>query len=90
VDSRIQQIGQWLATNIGADSCKASAERDIITLNIGRREYTLRFDPAFLSEHSDAEVFSKLREWDVPGELCRGEGLHFIVSEAGLRLASSN
>lgn len=84
----LRTIADWIAARIGATSFETEADR--ITLRISDREYTVRVDDDFLAEYPRDEIFAKLEQWHVADELCRAEGLHFILTPSGLRLASSN
>ena len=88
VDGDLARIADWIATEIGATSVQTGENR--ITLRISDREYTLQIDPDFLSAHPGDDAMTMIRQWNVPAELCRAEGLHFMLTPAGLRLASSN
>jgi hypothetical protein len=50
----------------------------------------LEVDENFLRDYSPAEITACLRQWNLASELQRAEGMEFSVSEAGVRLASSN
>ena len=88
VDEQIGRIKQWLAGQLGATSAENHADR--ITLRISDREYTLRIDPSYLCAYPGDRAVEMLQQWHVADELCRAEGLHFILTPSGLRLGSSN
>lgn len=88
VSSELKGIADSIALQIGATSVETRADR--IAFRIGDREYTVRIDPDFLTAYPGEEALNRISQWNVADELCRAEGLHFILTPAGLRLASSN
>jgi hypothetical protein len=61
----------------------------VVDIRHGDHEWTVEFDRDFL-ETAPSEIARRLRDFNLGGELRRGEGLRFIVSNAGVRLSSSN
>jgi hypothetical protein len=52
--------------------------------------YAIEFDADFVAERDVPAILNALDEWHVVEELCRGEGLQYVVMKRGLRLDSSN
>ena len=52
--------------------------------------YALEFESDFLADNNVTAILQTLDEWRVLEELCRGEGLRYVVTKRGLRLDSSN
>ncbi len=52
--------------------------------------YIVEFDADFLAERDVPAILQTLDEWRVLEELCRGEGLQYVLTKRGLRLDSSN
>ena len=52
--------------------------------------YALEFETDFLAERDVPAILHTLDEWRVLEEICRGEGLRYVVTKRGLRLDSSN
>jgi hypothetical protein len=52
--------------------------------------YIVEFDADLLAEWDVPAILKALDEWRVVGEICRGEGLQYVVMKRGLRLDSSN
>jgi hypothetical protein len=51
--------------------------------------YELQVDDDLLNDRSGDDVRTLLSQWAVRDELCRAEGLPVILTERGVRLASS-
>jgi hypothetical protein len=61
-----------------------------VVVEQGENRYAIEVDENFLRDYSPAEITACLRQWNLASELQRAEGMEFSVSEAGVRLASSN
>lgn len=53
-------------------------------------QYTIEFEHEILKNHDPDQMLQLLDDWQVVEELCRGEGLRYVLTERGLRLDSSN
>ncbi|HET8546909.1 MAG TPA: hypothetical protein VFL57_02855 [Bryobacteraceae bacterium] len=54
------------------------------------RHYQLQIDADVLDRYSAEQLPARLDEWKLTEELCRAEGLPVVLTERGVRLASSN
>jgi hypothetical protein len=62
----------------------------VFRVNAGSSEYAVTVVREFLESHNAADIQRLLTEWNVAGELRRLDGLPMVISEEGVRLASSN
>jgi CBS domain-containing protein len=53
-------------------------------------EYAIEFDADFLRDKEVGELENALDDSGVIEELCRGEGLRYVLTSRGLRLDSTN
>jgi hypothetical protein len=52
--------------------------------------YALEFESEFVADNDVPAILHALDEWHVLEEICRGEGLQYVLTKRGLRLDSSN
>ena len=71
-----------LHDNIPDSEVAVDTAARVLRLRRDGREYTLRVD-----EDVDPDAVDR---WDIAHELCRTEGLELVLTNAGIRLASSN
>ena len=52
--------------------------------------YEIDIHPDFLARHATAEIEPLLAKWNLREELIRAEGMPMVLTDAGIRLTSSN
>ena len=78
----LERIAEALRSGIPGAEVVTDGAANVIRVHRGTHEYTLRVDDDISPDATE--------RWDIAAELCRAEGLELVLTQAGIRLASSN
>ena len=91
-DEKVGAVQQYLADQFGADGVAVEAKPVGIVFRVGSgaSQFNVTVVRDFLDAHDAGRIRELLEGWDLGEELRRADGLPLVVSEEGVRLASSN
>lgn len=85
-------VREYLAEQFGSGEITVESEPAgmVFRVNAGHCRYDLTVVREFLAVHENSDIRGLLNRWNVADELRRAEGLPLVMSEEGVKLASSN
>jgi hypothetical protein len=91
-ESKVAIVREYLSEEFGSGRVTVDSQPAGMVFHIdsGQEQYDLTIVKDFLAAHEAGDIRGILGRWNVAGELRRADGLPMVVSEEGVRLASSN
>jgi len=91
-DDTVAAVQGYLSDHFAPEQITVDQQPAGVVFRLAARdsEFALTVVRDFLDQYDAAQIGELLRHWNLADELRRADGLPMVVSEEGVRLASSN
>ena len=91
-ENKIGPVRNYLAEQFGSAEITIDEQPAgvVVRVKTGTSEFDVTVVRDFLEAHDASDIGRLMHAWNVAQELRRTEGLPLVISEEGVRLASSN